>query len=193
MDGLRRRDGAAKRKTPVTPRMMRLIKKKLKPEKSREGAALWAAVATGYFFLFRASEYVSGDQNGYTSGKGLRGVDVTPKTAGEPCRSWPDANEVVINIRASKTDQYNRGECRNHFKVEATDASTVTGGAAAGTATSGGEEHLCVVEALALYEGWARERFTGARMYDPLFAYDGGKLVTRAEVQRVVMQSAVAE
>ena len=30
-------------------------------------------------------------------------------------------------------------------------------------------------------------------MYDPLFAYDDGKLVTRADVQRVVMQSAVAE
>ena len=64
LDGLRRRDGAPKRKKPVTPRMMRWIRRRLRPESSREGAALWAAVATGYFFLLRASEYVSGDQNG---------------------------------------------------------------------------------------------------------------------------------
>eukprot|EP00959_Pyramimonas_sp_CCMP1952_P024893 522437-Pyramimonas_sp.AAC.1 len=30
-------------------------------------------------------------------------------------------------------------------------------------------------------------------MYDPLFAFDDMHLVTRADVQRVVMQSAVAE
>ena len=34
------------------------------------------------------------------------------------------------------------------------------------------EEHICVVEALEIYEGWARERFSGARMFDPLFAFD---------------------
>ena len=87
----------------------------------------------------------------------MRGADVTPKAAGEPTRTWTEANEVVIKIRASKTDQYNRGEWRNHFRIEGTQ-----GGAE--------DEHICVVEALTLYEGWARERFSGARMYDPLFA-----------------------
>eukprot|EP00959_Pyramimonas_sp_CCMP1952_P471598 9498667-Pyramimonas_sp.AAC.1 len=150
IDGLRRRDGDPKRKKPVTPRMMRWIRRKLQPEKSREGAALWAAVAAGYFFLLRASEYVSGDQNGYTSGKGLRGADVTPKAGGEPTRTWTEANEVVIKIRASKTDQYNRGEWRNHFRIEA-------------ARDADGDEHICVVEALTIYEGWARERFSGAQ------------------------------
>ena len=51
----------------------------------------------------------------------------------------------------------------------------------------------CVVEALALYEGWAPERFTGNRKYDPLFAFADEKLVTRADVQRAAMQAAVAE
>ena len=105
---------------------------------------------------------------------------MTPKSGGNPTRSWAEANEVVIKIRASKTDQYNRGEWRNHFRVAE---------AAVGT----GDARLCVVEALEIYEGWARERFSGARMYDPLFAFDDAKLVTRADVQRIVMQSAVAE
>ena len=51
----------------------------------------------------------------------------------------------------------------------------------------------CVVEALAIYEGWARERFTGSRMCDPLFAISDDRLVTRADVQRAAMQAAVAE
>eukprot|EP00959_Pyramimonas_sp_CCMP1952_P046275 966336-Pyramimonas_sp.AAC.1 len=55
IDGLWSRNGDTKRKKPVTPRMMRWIRQKLQPGRSREGAALWAAVATGYFFLLRAS------------------------------------------------------------------------------------------------------------------------------------------
>ena len=55
------------------------------------------------------------------------------------------------------------------------------------------DEHICVVEAMTIYEKWAHERFSGERMHDPLFAYDDTKLVTRADVQRIVMQSAVAE
>ena len=89
--------------------------------------------------MLRASEYVSGDQSGHTSNKGLQGVDVTPKSQGESVRTLREANEVVIKIRASKTDQFNRGEWRNHFKVE------IQGEA---------EENsrgLRVVEALALY------------------------------------------
>eukprot|EP00959_Pyramimonas_sp_CCMP1952_P428273 8970227-Pyramimonas_sp.AAC.1 len=74
--------------------MTRRIRRKLQQERSREGAALLAAVDTGYFFLLRASEYVSGYQNGYTTGKDLSGAFVTPKAAGQPTRSWPDANEV---------------------------------------------------------------------------------------------------
>ena len=65
--------------------MMRSIGRKLCPEKSREGAALWVAVATGYVFHLRANEYVSGDQNGYTGNKGHRDVDVTPKNHSLPC------------------------------------------------------------------------------------------------------------
>ena len=62
IDRLRRRHGAPEREKPVTPRMIKWIRRRLAPEKSREGAASWAAVATGVFFLPRASECAAGDR-----------------------------------------------------------------------------------------------------------------------------------
>ena len=91
-----------------------------------------------------------------------------------------EASEVGIKIRASQVDQSSRGEWRNHSRIE-------------GAQGSAADEHTCAVEAPTLYEGWARERFPGARTYNPLFAYDDERLVRRADAQRIVMQSAAAE
>lgn len=84
--------------------------------KSAEGSLLWAAICFGYFFLLRASEYLG---VGYTDpNRGLRGCDVALKEDGIPVGldRLGYADEVVVTIRGSKTDIYNRGEVRNHFR-----------------------------------------------------------------------------
>ena len=103
------------------------------------------------------------------------GCDLQPQAAGEPIKSFKDAEEVSARIRGSKTDQYNSGEYRNHFKVDSTE-----------------KDRLCVLEALALYERWAGDRCRVCQAEDPFFAFEDGKLVTRYDVQRVVEQAALA-
>ena len=55
------------------------------------------------------------------------------------------------------------------------------------------EADVKLVEALAIYESWAPERFTGHPKNDPVFAFTDEKVVTRADVQKVVIQAAVPE
>ena len=57
MEGLKRWDGAVKRKLPATPRMLQWLKGYLHDRgiaTGGEAAVLWAAVMVGYFFMLRA-------------------------------------------------------------------------------------------------------------------------------------------
>ena len=107
-------------------------------------------------------------------------MDIQGKCGGEPVLRLSAADEVVLKIRGSKTDQLNRGEWRNHFR--------------AGNAgdEQGGCPKLCVVEALAMYEAHAPERFTGNQKELALFAWASGALLTRSEVQQALECAAVA-
>ena len=51
--------------------------------------------------------------------RGLRGRDLRLTREGKPCshRDFEDADELTVFIRGSKTDVYNRGEYRNHYKT----------------------------------------------------------------------------
>ena len=153
IDGLTRRHGAPKRKKPVTPAMLRWVKGSLQPWKSHDDAAVYCAVLMAFFFLLRASEYVVNDQSEFPPGRGLRGSDLRPRCKGEPVDTFALADEVAIRIRGSKTDQYNRGEWRNHFRVAGEES----------------EEKLCVLQALTWYERWARDRCRGLQAEDPFF------------------------
>ena len=111
----------------------------------------------------RASECAAGDQNGDASNEGLRGADIAPKQGGEPCSSMGAANEVVIKIRASKADQFNRGEWRNHFKAQQEEQD------------GQGPVPLRAVEALAISESWALGGgVKGTRTHDPRFTFADG-------------------
>ena len=75
------------------------------------------ALCLAFFFLLRASEYLD---TGYHSPlRGLRGRDLRLTREGKPCshRDFEDADELTVFIRGSKTDVYNRGEYRNHYKT----------------------------------------------------------------------------
>lgn len=138
LSGLMKRAGTTERRHPVTPVMLRWIRDNLRIELKEEEAILWAGVALGFFFLLRASEYLD---VGYTQpGRGLLGRNLELKENGKPCTlsNSRSADEVVLTIRGSKTDVYNRGETRNHFK--------------------GDDPRLCVVRAVvALYEHHPKE------------------------------------
>ena len=68
MDGLRRKQGGPRRKRSVTPRVLRWIKKSLRPTRSHADAALWLGIVLAYFFLLRASEYLTDNQKGMNLG-----------------------------------------------------------------------------------------------------------------------------
>jgi hypothetical protein len=177
IEGLRRRQGAPRRKRPVTPRMLRWIRKGLKPKTCQDDAMIWAAITTAFFFLLRSCEYTTLDKQGTChKGKGLRGTDLEARRDGEPLSSWCMVNEVRICIRGSKTDQLNRGEYRNHFKVEG----------------PGGSE-VCVVSALETYAKHAPHKFTSAANQEPLFQWSNGDYLVRSDVHRKIAAAAVAE
>ena len=155
--------------------MLLWVRRSLNPRASHGDAMMWAAIMLAYFFLLRASEYTAADQSGLDTGKGVRGIDLQAKRAGEAAGSFREADEVTLCIRGSKTDQLNRGEWRNHFRAKGQD-----------------ECKLCVVEALEMYEHWVPERFRGVEQHERLFVWPSGRYLVRSEVQQVLCSSAVA-
>ena len=75
------------------------------------------------------------------SKRGFRGCDLEARHLGEPCERFSKADEVVLTIRGSKTDQLNRGEVRNHFRLRSNEP----------------DADLCVVQALSDLEALAPE------------------------------------
>ena len=166
--GYTRLRGSPMRRHPVTPQMLRWIRTGLRPEASLDSAILWAALLLGFFF-FRASEYLA-PEAGEGAAKGVRGVDVVPRLQGSTVRSLALADEVVLTIRWSKTDQLNEGNVKNHFR-------------AAG--------ELCVIEALQHVQARAPERWYTER-HDHLLRWANGKPARHHEVQAPIMQAAAA-
>ena len=131
MEGLKRWDGKARRKLPATPRMLRWLKDYLfnhGAEPHGEAVVLWAALMTGYFFMLRASEYLVQPEKAWSLDRVVQGRDLQGLRDGTPEGWLGHCDEVVLAITSSKTDQYNAGCHRNHFRSA---------------------RPLCVVEALA--------------------------------------------
>jgi hypothetical protein len=156
MDGLKRMYGTPTRKKPVTVRMLREAKESLDLDAGGDGLTIWAAILLAFFFLLRASEYCAADAVGTDAGKGVRGVDITFKKGGVEVLPSEAPDELVLCIRGSKTDQYNRGEIRNHFLS--------------------GDADLCVVTVLARYAMAHPDRYRGEASLKPLFPLQRGRI-----------------
>jgi len=163
LDGIKRRQGGISRRKAVTVEMLRALHASLDIERDPGHAMIWSAVLLAWFFLLRSSEYAAPDGSASIGAKGVRGADLVPKLKGEPVGSFALADEVVLTIRGSKTDQFNRGEVRNHFRS--------------------GDNTLDVVGGLACYEKHAPHRFKGSEATNWLFRWAGGAPLTRAQVQ----------
>ena len=175
LNGFKRWQPETKRKYPVLPSMLRWMKTHLESSHTLtkdDAKILWAAVMVGFFFLLRASEFLVCNARSWSGKRVLKGVNVEGRKGNKVCASLSEADEVVIFLAGSKTDQYNQGCVRNQFR-------------------SGGQ--LCVVEALASYQRAYPERFIGAEEGEPLFRYTDGSPIQRTDIQSLIQLSALAD
>ena len=161
--GLKRRYGAGRRKLPVTP----AIRGTLAPETQPDDAILWAALNLDFFYLMRVGEYAH--SGGWDTRTVLTPADLRPQRGGVPCE-YREAEELLLYFKKSKADQEGAGAMRNHY---------ATG------------EDLCPVQAMR----WVHQHL-GARMravpHLPVFRYQSGAPLMRAQLQAVLERAAVA-
>ncbi|CAE7689640.1 unnamed protein product [Symbiodinium sp. CCMP2592] len=101
---------------PVTPTMLAYLFTQLWENAPHEAPGLWLALCLGYFFLLRASEFLPVPY--LPDSRHLKGTDLRLRKGGQECdlKDLHSADEVVITLRGSKTDRFNRGTTRNHFR-----------------------------------------------------------------------------
>ena len=168
LEGYKRRYGTRERRRPVTVAMLKWIGVGLRRSVVPDHAVLWAALLLGFFFLLRVSELLPPEASSLTPNRGIRGCDMEGRINGQPCSNFSEADELILTIRGSKTDKYNRGEVKNHFRVE---------------------DDLCVVAAVAQVQKFFPERFSGEEM---LLSWADGRPVKRLELQREIARASEA-
>ena len=176
LSGFKRWQPETKRKYPVLPVMMRWLYEHINDSSdlsSKDKAVLWAALCTAFFFLLRASEYLVQNNREWSLKRVIKGQDVEGRKGNVRCDNLSEAEEIVIYLHGSKTDQFNQGAVRNHYRS--------------------GDPKLCPVEALARMQRALPDRFRGAECGDPLFRYENGAAVTREEVQGLLQLAAIAD
>ena len=174
MMGLKKRYGTPVRRVPVTPGMLRWIYPELQKTMPHEYKLVWFSVSLGYYFLLRASEFLPVEH--VPSSRHLQGRDVRLKRGGSLCliSEIKDAEEVEVFIRGSKTDVYNKGTTRNHFRS--------------------GDMVLCpVLATVAMFQRYPA-RYTGGLEEElPVCRLDNGEALTRASVQDILVRAAKAQ
>ena len=176
LSGYKRWQPATKRKYPVLPSMLLWMHQHLATSESYSRAdrlIIWAALMVGFFFLLRASEYLVTLGRSWGSTRTLRGCDVEGRSENKQVNNLHHAEEIVIYLKGSKTDQLNQGTVRNEFKS--------------------GHRTLCVVTALAEYQNLRPERFRGGEEQLPLFRLEDGRPLQRGDIQGLIQLAAVAD
>ena len=165
----KKESGASKPKLPATPELLWAVLDSLDLNNSEPDRVLNGGVQVGYFFMCRSGEYCE-TENGF-SPYGLLVGDVLFYKEGVPLLSnFSEADEVMICIRGSKTDQMRQGAGRNHY---------ATG------------ERLCVVTALAsLFSSWEVPGGLSRALDEPLFSYADGSILKRTTVSDALKAAA---
>ena len=112
LNGYKRWQPETKRKYPVLPAMLLWIKKHLSTSETLsrvDQAILWAAIMVGFFFLLRASEFLVTMGRSWGTSRTLKGNDIEARRDNLQVMNFHQAEEIVIYLKGSKTDQYNQG------------------------------------------------------------------------------------
>ena len=173
--GYKRWQPETKRKYPVLPAMLRWIHRHLHEGaiEPQDACVVWAAVMVAFFYLLRASEYLVQQNRSWSQRRVLKGKDVEGRKSNSACENLSEAEELVIYLTGSKTDQYNQGTVRNHFKS--------------------GDPVLCPVLAMAAMQRALPHRFQGAEAGEVLFRYKDGTPVQREDIQGLIQLAAIAD
>jgi hypothetical protein len=176
MAGLKRMSGGVKRKLPVTPTMLRWLQAYLKKEaglNAGDCAVIWAAIVLAFFFMLRASEYLVRADRTWSTERVLFGEDVVPRVNNKETLKFAAAEELIVYIKGSKTDQYNVGAVRNHYRSGDT---------------------LCPLVALQEMQRHFPQRFLGGKeAHLPLFRWTDGSYIGRDELQSYLQVAAAAD
>ena len=157
---IKRLTGEVKGKLPVTPDMLKHIGSNLAMDEAKH-AVTWAGLNLAFFFLLRSAEYCDDPI------KALQVGDVQFFKEGEPTDDLEQADELVIFIRSSKTDQTRKGARRNAYKTGSL---------------------LCPVVAAA--KVMRLRQSMGAADDDPFLAYGHKQMLTRKTVTEVLRWAA---
>ncbi len=121
--------------------------------------------------MLRAGEFLAVDGAPWQLYRVLRGIDAQPRLNGHPVPKFAEADETVIFLRGSKTDQYNAGIIRDQFTTM---------------------DEVDHVRALAKLERLFPQRW-GVEAELPLFRWKSGQVVRRSRVQAALRLAAAAE
>ena len=173
--GYKRWQPDTKRKYPVLPSMLRWIHQHLHggAVEAKDACVVWAALMVAFFYLLRASEYLVQQNRSWSQRRVLKGKDVEGRKDNKACNNMSEAEELVIYLTGSKTDQYNQGTVRNHFKS--------------------GDPVLCPVLAMAAMQRAFPHRFQGAEAGEALFRFQDGAPVQREDIQGLIQLAAIAD
>ncbi|CAK0900673.1 unnamed protein product [Prorocentrum cordatum] len=114
---------------------------------------------------------VTPDGRSWSFERVLHGEDVEPKKEGKRVASFQDADEMVIYIKGSKTDQLNVGTVKNHYRAGTT---------------------LCPIAAMERLQAHHPQRIRGTEERLPLFRWASGTPIRRAEVQHFLTVAGLA-
>ena len=156
--------------TPTMPRWLHSHLEKGSLGKAGKAVA-WAALMLGFFFVLRASEYLVQPDKAWSWDRVVHGDDVAPKEDGVEKATFVGADEIVVHLKGSKTDQYNVGCTRNHYRTHAL---------------------LDPVGALEDLEKHFPQRLRGSESRSPLLRWQDSSVVKRSQVHDLLVLAAVA-
>ena len=177
LKALKKQAGGKRRKWPVTVSMLKWIRRETAATMSRSDfTVFWATINLGWFFLLRAGEYLKHDGMDWDHNKVLVGanIDLVLEDGTTALLSQVPAG-VSVRIIGSKTDVYNVGQIRKHFR-------------------SGDLEGVCPVAALTSLRREFPHRFgSGAESHLPVCRWTNGQPVLRTQVSSWLERAAAAQ
>ena len=137
---------------------------------AKDKVIIKGALLTGWFFMMRASELLPQVDGTDPLNRALRPADVAFYREGKSCRGV-HADEVVVQVKSSKNDQYGRGQARSHHRSKG---------------------DLCPVEALAAIQALFPHRWRSSEEEAPIFRLENGTGFDRESITNLVKIAALA-